>query len=76
MNLANMRKKIHEFVEEADERHLLLISGMIENNQDTDWWDDLDPNIQASIEKALLESKNGLGKPTEEVMRNIREKYQ
>jgi predicted transcriptional regulator len=76
MNSIQIRQRIHEYVDQADERFLLLVNGMINADKDQDWWDDLHPNVQASIDRALTQSEQGKGRPHEEVMKNIRAKYQ
>ncbi|MFT7197631.1 MAG: hypothetical protein ACI83W_002002 [Marinoscillum sp.] len=75
MNTTQMRQKIHEYVDQADNRLLILIHGMIEADRDQDWWDDLNPNLQASIDQALAQPEEGEGRPHEEVMNEIRAKY-
>ena len=76
MNTTQIRQKIHDYVDQADDRLLTLINGMIEADKDQDWWDDLNPNLQASIDRALVQSERGEGRPHEEVMSEIRAKYQ
>ncbi len=76
MNTTQIRQKIHDYVDQADDRLLTLINGMIEADKDQDWWDDLHPNLQASIDRALAQSERGEGRPHEEVMSEIRAKYQ
>jgi len=76
MNTTQIRQKIHDYVDQADDRLLTLINGMIEADKDQDWWDDLNPNLQASIDRALAQSERGEGRPHEEVMNEIRAKYQ
>ena len=48
---------------------------MIDADKEQDWWDDLHPNLQTSIDKALTQSEQGKGRPHEEVMREIKAKY-
>jgi predicted transcriptional regulator len=76
MDSTHIRKRIHEYVDQADDRFLTLVNGMIEADKEQDWWDDLHPNLKASIDRALAQSERGEGRPHEEVMAEIRAKYQ
>jgi hypothetical protein len=76
MNTTQIREKIHNYVDQADDRLLTLINGMIEADQDKDWWDDLHPNLKTSIDRAIAQSERGEGRPHEEVMSEIRAKYE
>lgn len=53
------KKKIHEYVDQADDRFLTLITGMIEADKSGDWWDELHPNLKVSLDRALEQSKKG-----------------
>jgi len=75
MNTTQIRQKIHEYVDQADNRFLTLINGMVEADKDQDWWDDLHPNLQASIDRALSQSERSEGRPDKEVMSEVKEKY-
>lgn len=72
MNSIQIRQRIHEYVDRADERFLTLVNGMIDADKEQDWWDDLNPNLQTSINKALTQSEQGKGRPHEEVMYDLR----
>jgi len=76
MDSAQIRQRIHEYVDQADDRFLTLVNGMINADKDQDWWDDLHPKLQASIDRAIAQSENGEGRPHEEVMSELRAKYQ
>ncbi|REE05635.1 hypothetical protein [Marinoscillum furvescens] len=76
MNSTQIRQKIHEYVDQADDRFLTLINAMIDADKDQDWWDDLHPNLQASINKAIAQSEREEGRPHAVVMSEIRAKYQ
>ena len=40
-----------------------------------DFWEELEPELKASIEQGLKESAEGKGRPHEEVMKELRGKY-
>jgi len=76
MDSAQIRQRIHEYVDQADDRFLTLVNGMIEADKEQDWWDDIHPNLQASIDRALAQSERGESRPHKDVMAEIRAKYQ
>ena len=76
MDNTQIRQRIHDYVDQADERFLTLVNGMINADKDQDWWDDLHPNVQASIDRALAQSEQGEGRTHKEVMREMRAKYE
>lgn len=75
MNAAHVRQKIHDYVDKADDRFLSLVYGMIEADSSNDWWEDLHPNLQASINRAIDQSERGEGRAHGEVMGEMRAKY-
>ena len=76
MNTAQKRQRIHEYVDQADDRLLTIINGIIDADQGHDWWDDLNPDLKASIDRALDQSQKGEGRSHEEVMLELRAKYE
>ncbi|KYG80196.1 hypothetical protein EV198_3762 [Roseivirga ehrenbergii] len=76
MNSIQIKQRIHDYIDQANERFLMLVNEMIDADKKQDWWDDLDPNIQASIDRALAQSEQGKGRPHYEVMSEIRAKHQ
>ncbi len=75
MDTLEIRKRIHEYVDQADDRFLSLITGMIEADKSSDCWDELHPNLKASLDRAFDQSKKGEGRPHNEVMSEIKSKY-
>jgi uncharacterized coiled-coil DUF342 family protein len=75
MDTIEIRKKIHEYIDQADDRFLTLITGMIEADKSNDWWDELHPNLKATLERALQQSERGEGRQHDEVMNEIKSKY-
>jgi hypothetical protein len=76
MSTTQLREQLHEYINKADERLLNLIHGMFQADiQKQDWWDELHPNLQASIDRAIDQLNRGEGRPHEEVMKGFREKY-
>jgi len=76
MGTAQLKEQLHEYIENADERLLHLVYGMfIADMQDKDWWDNLNPNLKSSIDRAIVQLDNGEGRLHEEVMKDFRSKY-
>ncbi len=75
MDNVEIRQRIHEYVDQADDRFLTLVHGMIEADANRDWWDNLHPNLQASIDRAIEQSKQGRGRTHQDVMDEVKEKY-
>ena len=76
MSTAQLKKHLHEYIDNADERLLHLLYGMFQADmQKSDWWDTLHPNLQASMDKAITQLDKGEGRPHEEVMQDFRSKY-
>ena len=76
MDTTQIKQKIHDYVDQADDRFLTLINEMIDADKGKDWWDSLHPNIQASIDKAIDQSEQKDARPHQIVMSEIRSKYQ
>jgi hypothetical protein len=75
MDSVQIGQKIHEYIDQADERVLTLIHSLITADKNQDWWDELHPNVQRSIDRALQQSDRGEGRPHEEVINQIKIKY-
>jgi len=76
MDSDQIKHRIHEYVDQADERFLTLVNGMIDADISQDWWDGLHPNLQESIDRAVIQSDRGEGRPHEEVIADLKAKYQ
>ena len=75
MDKVEIRQRIHNYVDQADDRFLTLVNGMIDADIEQDWWDNATPDLQASINRAIDQSEKGEGRPHEKVMEEIRLKY-
>ncbi|MDW3195155.1 MAG: hypothetical protein R8G66_22465 [Cytophagales bacterium] len=75
MDKVGIRQRIHDYVDQADDRFLTLVKGMIDTDIEQDWWDTTSPDIQASINRAIDQSEKGEGRSHEKVMEEIRLKY-
>ena len=75
MDKVEIRQRIHDYVEQADDRFLTLVNGMIDADIEKDWWDTTTPDLRASINRAIDQSEKGEGRPHDKVMEEIRLKY-
>lgn len=69
MGVSQIREELHHFINHADERILNLIYGMMKADLQKD------DALEASIDKALEQSKKGEVQPHEQVMAQIRSRY-
>ncbi len=76
METAQLKEQLHKYIEQANEHSLYMIYDILRTDtKEDDWWDSLHPELQASINKAIEQLERGEGRPHEEVMKEIREKY-
>lgn len=68
MGAAKIREELHQFIDHADERILNLMYGMMMADIRKD-------ATEASIDKALEQSKKGEVRPHEQVIAEIRARY-
>ena len=77
METAQLRAQLHEYIENADERLLHLVHGLFAADmQDRDWGSDLNPDLKASLNRAVEQLENGEGRSHDAVMKEFRAKYQ
>lgn len=69
MGAAQIREELHQFINNADERILNLMYGMMKADIQKD------EALEASIDKGLEQSKKGEVRPHETVMTEIRARY-
>jgi len=76
MGTVQLRQQLHEYIDKADDRLLALVYGMFKADmEEKDWWDELSPSAQRSIERAQEQLGRGEGRSHEEVMREFKAKY-
>jgi hypothetical protein len=69
MGAAQIREELHQFINNADERILNLMYGMMKADIQKD------EALEASIDKGLEQSKKGEVRPHETVMTETRARY-
>ena len=76
MSTKQIRKHLHEYIDNADERLLRLVYGMFQADaREGDWWNDLPSDLKDSIDRSIDQLERGEGRSHEEVMNEIRDKY-
>jgi predicted transcriptional regulator len=80
MEVSELRKEIIERINEIeDEQQLLRIEVMIENllasTSKIDFWDELPDEVKKSIEAGLKDADEGRTTPHEQVMKEMRKKF-
>jgi predicted transcriptional regulator len=71
-NVNILRRQVKKFVDNAEEKELLMIYRMFEVAQETDWWDEIDEGEKTSIRKGLKQLDQGKGIPHEEVVKKYK----
>jgi len=56
-----LRKKVKEYVDEADEESLRVVEHILEKDQDENWWKELPEEVKLSVNKAIKEIEEGKG---------------
>lgn len=71
----NLKKRIHEFIEEADERILRIFNGIIEAKKKEEF--ELSDEQKEILDQRLLNHKQnpGSGKSWSEVKQSLKEEY-
>ena len=62
-----LRKQVKKYIDKADEKSLLMVSAILEIDQQEDIWDELPDQVKADVEEALKQSAKGDGRPHSEV---------
>jgi predicted transcriptional regulator len=72
MRMTDMRKKVKQYIDEADDDTVKMVYSMLEADREEDWWDYLPKEIQESILRGEKELDEGKGIPHEEVMKKYK----
>jgi predicted transcriptional regulator len=78
MNIAELRSDLHRMIDEiSDDRLLSAVKSFLsrQKNGDSDWWDELGTEEKESIQRGLEEANRGELIPHEEVMKQLKSKY-
>ena len=79
MNVVELKSDLHKLIDKINDTNILNAIKVILSKQakesESDWWDELSEEERKSIEIGLAEADRGEVRPHEEVMEEIREKY-
>ena len=76
MNRLEKKSLINKNMEIEDDTILSQIKSTIEIKTDDNYWNSFPAALKESIEIGIQESKQGLGRAHEEVIKELRRKYQ
>lgn len=65
--LNELKKEIKKSIDDADEKTVMAIRAMLENEQEEDWWDTLPDAVKAGIDEGIKDMEEGRVTPHEEV---------
>jgi len=74
MNKVEKKSLIEQIMKTEDDAILSQIKALLEFNK-KDYWNNLPDHVKESIQTGIQESNLGLGRPHEEVMKELRGKY-
>ena len=69
MGSAEMRRKVKEFIDEADDHVVKMVYSLLEADRKDDWWQELPDSVRKEILRAEKDLKEGKGVPHEAVMK-------
>lgn len=73
MDEANiLKKQVKKYIDAADEKVVKMVFAMLEVNAEEDWWDELSPEEEQSIERGLEDIEHGKVIPHKEVMKKYK----
>ena len=68
-NTLTLRQEVKKYIDNADEHVVKMVYAMLKADSEADWWDELEEEEKASIERGLDDLKNGRVISHEEVMK-------
>lgn len=75
MRASEIKKRLHEYVDHADDTLLMTAYDMFQAHEGADWWHSLPKEAKASFEQGVDELRNGQFTPANEVMERIRKDF-
>lgn len=57
--IALMKKQVKKYLDTADEKIVKMVYAMLEVDAQKDWWDEVDDEAKASIERGLKDVEAG-----------------
>lgn len=76
MNLQAQKLELVQLILNTDQPNILeWVSHILKQEKEIDWWDELPISVQQSIEAGIKEAERGETISNEEVMKEVRLKY-
>lgn len=78
MNVLELKSDLHHLIDKINDKSILNAVRTILSKQaekSTDWWDEISEAEKKSIEQGLAEADRGKFIPHEEVMKEVKAKY-
>jgi len=76
MNIQARKLELVQLILNTDRPNLLeKVSRILKQEKESDWWDELPISVQQAIEVGSKEADRGETRPHEEVMKEVRLKY-
>ena len=72
MRMTDMRKKVKQYIDEADDDTVKMVYSILQADKEEDWWDHLPKEVQKSILKGEKELDEEKGIPHAEVMKRYK----
>jgi hypothetical protein len=81
MSTIELKSSLHDLIEGIEDNDILsavylLLAKQQNKTDEKDFWDELPDYVKVGIEEGLAQSERGEGIPHDEVMKQIKAKYQ
>jgi len=72
-DVETLREEVKKYIDHADDHVLKMIHAMLKADSEADWWNDLDEDERASIERGIDDISKGRTVSHEEVVKQYSE---
>ncbi len=81
MDTLELKSYLHELIDDIEDNHVLnaiylLLAKLQSKVEEKDFWDELPEHVKTGIEEGLSQSERGEGITHDEMMKQIKAKYQ
>ena len=81
MDTLELKSYLHELIDDIEDNHVLnaiylLLAKLQSKVEEKDFWDELPEHVKKGIEEGLSQSERGEGITHDEMMKQIKAKYQ
>jgi len=76
MNLEAKKLELVKLILNTEKKSVLAkVEAVLKMEKDSDWWDEISEAEKEEIEKGIAEADSGQLIPNDEIMKEVREKY-